>query len=256
MKTTATLLRPNKATAYTTLANTYLILQDFNKASLYADSSLLLDSTLLDYNGVSNNDPPFTVLQNPEVTWQADIASNPNLPQSITRVDSNFYNSFDSNDLRKTIFFKQTSDNGYTFKGSYNGKWAGSSVYFAGVATDETYLIKAECQARLGNIAQSLNALNELLAMRYKQGGFAPVSAATAEEALKKVLAERRKELCFRSDIRWMDLRRLNQESALQVTISRNIDGQAFSLLPNDLHYAFLIPQNVIDNSHLEQNKR
>jgi len=54
----------------------------------------------------------------------------------------------DSNDLRRTIFFKIVkAPNIVSFYGSYDG----TNSPFDGIATDEMYLVKAEFQAREGN---------------------------------------------------------------------------------------------------------
>ncbi len=59
------------------------------------------------------------------------------------------YSTYQSNDLRRTAFFRTVS--GYQqYKGSYAES---ASVFFTGIANDEVYLNRAECNAFLGNIA-------------------------------------------------------------------------------------------------------
>src|SRR5690606_15551644 len=76
---------------------------------------------------------------------------------------------------------------------------------------------------------------------------------------LKDILAERRRELMFRG-LRWTDLRRLNQDSEHAATVRHKlrdgVDEQVFTLIPNDLRYIYLIPQQVIDISGMTQNRR
>ncbi len=68
---------------------------------------------------------------------------------------------------------------------------------FGGIATDEIYFIKAECAARSGNKDEALDVLNTLLAKRYKNGTFKPVTEPDAGVALQTILTEKEeKNLC------------------------------------------------------------
>jgi len=250
------LLRPDRQAAWAALANVYLVMEQYDKAESCADSCLHLQDDLIDYNTISlAASTPFELF-NKEVIWQADLAYNTVLATTRSKIDTTFYQSFDDSDLRKNIYFQKTGNNPAVFKGHYNGKWQGTSVYFAGFATDEVYLIKSECQARLGDVTGAMLTLNKLLANRYSKAGFTPFSTTLQQQALDIILEQRRKELCFRGSLRWMDIRRLNQYENSKITIHREIDGKIYSLRPGDLHFAFLIPQNSVDNSHLEQNQR
>jgi hypothetical protein len=81
------------------------------------------------------------------------------------------------------------------FRGYYD--YGGNQ--YTGIATDEIYLIRAECLARSGNTSDALKDLNNLLAKRWKTGiTFTPIQATNADDALVKILAERKKELLFR----------------------------------------------------------
>lgn len=248
------LLRPNKLAALGLLANVYLVMQQFDKALFCANSYLNFRSELIDYNTISQNSGNPFVLFNKEVAWHADLAYNQLVATSRCKVDSIFFRSFDENDLRKYIYFQNS--NPVVFKGYYNGQWQGTTRYFCGIATDEIYLIKAECQARKGEIRDAMVVLDLLLQNRYKKNGYIPFTATTEIEALNIILEHRRKELCFRGALRWMDIRRLNQYPYSESTLTRKVNGVLYKLKPGDLHFAFLIPQNVIDNSGIEQNKR
>ncbi len=55
--------------------------------------------------------------------------------------------------------------------------------------------------------------------------------------------------------LRWADLKRLNRDGA-NITLTRTVNGQVFTLPPNDLRYAIAIPENVIEIGSIQQNPR
>ncbi len=238
--------RPGKAAAYGLMARVYLSMRKYNLAQLYADSCLKIDAELMDYNEI---DPSITYpipRYNIEVLFAARITT----PSIHAAVDSNLLRTYDKNDLRKILFFKSNNDGSFKFRGSY----AKSTSLFAGVATDEIYLIKAECEARNGNVSNAMHDLNTLLIKRWEKGTFTPYSAPDQKSALRLILLERRKELLMRG-LRWMDLKRLNKEG-YNIILRRKINDQVYTLAPNDLRYALPIPEDVIELSNMTQNPR
>lgn len=251
--TTQSLLRPDRSAACLALANVYLVMQQFDKAESYADSCLRYRNDLIDYNKISlSASQPFELF-NKEVIWQADLGTNTILSVSRAITDTLLYNSFESNDLRKSAYFNSSGSSPAIFKGYYNGRWKG--VYFAGLAVDESYLVKAECQARRGKPEAAMETLNQLLVNRY-DSTFVPVNTSNQQQAIDIILEHRKKELCFRGGIRWMDIRRINEIDNSKIRLTRKIEGKEYKLLPGDVHFAFLIPQNAIDNSGIRQNLR
>jgi hypothetical protein len=243
-------LRLAKPANYGLLARFYLSKRDYQKAGLYADSSLRMSKTLLDYNTLSATAMfPFSRFNN-EVVWESYYLLHTSLVSSYARVDTVLYNSYNNNDLRKTLFYKANTNGTYFFRGSYSGGYD----QFDGIAVDEIYLIRAEAFARNGNKEAALADLNTLLAKRFKTGTFTPITAIDANDALAKILVERRKELAFR-ELRWMDIKRYNAEGA-GITLTRNINNQVYTLPPNDPRYAIAIPEDVIATSGMQQNPR
>ena len=117
------------------------------------------------------------------------------------------------------------------------------------------YLIRAESAARAGEVNQALSDINMLLKNRIDPNYFTPVVENDPDKLLRIILAERRKELIFRGQ-RWSDLKRLNQDERFKKTLVRVIDGEEYRLEPNSLKYAHLIPDLVISESGMTQNKR
>lgn len=244
--------RPNKTAAYAMLSRVYLIMQDYNRSLLFADSAIMQpDNELIDFNNL-NPTASYPMQQyNSEVIFQTTLTYATNFATSRINIDSNLFESYIKNDIRKVAWFTVT--NGHLiFKGNYN---ASPFYFFSGLGLDEVYLNKAECLARNGKLTEAMNTLNALLVKRFMTGTFRPLTASDGNEALKLILQERRKELLLRG-IRWSDLRRLNLDPSTAITLYRILNGQTYELLPNSPNYVFPIQNNVIQLSGMEQNQR
>ncbi len=240
-------LRASKPAACAMLARVYLSMRIYDSCYKYTDMALKMKDTLLDYNSLDTTAAYPVKRLGPEIIMENML----NLSFSaFTRIDSSLYKMFDSNDLRKQILFNDNADGSHSFGGSYEG----SGAAFGGIATDELYLMRAECLARSGNTAQALTDLNTLLTKRYRQGTFSSLVTGDPNKALQWVLDERRKELMMRG-LRWLDIKRLNKEGA-DIILQRIINGQTYTLPPDDLRYAMAIPDDVIGISGMQQNPR
>ncbi len=246
--------RPSKAAAYAALARMYLVTQDYPKALENADSCLFFQSELLDFNALDEQAPnPFGEL-NKEVIFHASLLANSGaLVPSSVRIDSTLYRQYVDDDMRKRLLFSIRADSSVQFRGIYLNS---SSGVFSGLAVDELYLTKAECLVRTGDIEKGMGILDELLRTRWEPGKYKPLQWSTPDEALAVVLEERRKELVFRGGIRWMDLRRLNQDGRFAITLTRIVNNEIYQLEPNDSRYTYLIPSIVVSQSGVIQNPR
>ena len=247
--------RPSKPAAFALMARVYASMGHYELAGQYADSCLQLEGSLLDYNQLNlGSTRPFVGIDNPEILYYSCLHSGYlfDIAQAGNPVDSTIYSSYAEGDLRKKAFFRISPLGQPYFKGYYS---TGQIKLFSGPAVDEMYLLRAECLARAGKTHEAMMDLNTLLEKRWIQGAFIPLQASSASEALQLILKERRKELVFRG-LRWNDLRRLNQEPSLAVTLTRVLNGQTYTLPPRDPRYAFPIPDDEILLSGIEQNKR
>lgn len=250
---TSPLSRPSKPAAFAALAKVYLIMDEYSLAVKFADSCLNINNSLIDYNTLNvANTAPFGRF-NTEVIFPAVILGTGMLGVTNWHVDSVLYRSYTANDLRRSLYFQSNGVGMYGFKGSYDGITTGA--HFNGIAVDEIYLIRAECYARLNNKDAALSDLNTLLVKRWKTGTFIPYTAVNPDDALIKILSERRKELVLRT-LRWYDLRRLNTDPRFAKTIIRKLNGQVYQFPPEDSRYTFYIPITVIAFSGIEQNNR
>jgi len=249
--------RPFMPAVFAQLSRVYLSMRNYEKAKLYADSCLQLSSSLLDFNTLSTTATFIGATNNnPEVIFSIQIstAGTNNFLLSACFIDQDLYNSYTDNDLRKVIFVRKNPDNTASFRGNYNNS---ASSLFGGLATDEIYLTRAECYARAGETVLAMRDLNDLLRSRWKKvsgvSTYVNQTAFDANDALKIILKERRKELLLRG-LRWTDLRRLNFEETHKTTLTRTIGGTTYTLEPGSFRYTFPIPDEVIAISGLKQN--
>jgi hypothetical protein len=252
---TQNLNRPSQPAAFALLARVYLSIRAYGLAGLYADTALQFYDSLMDYNTLSLQSRfPFSKL-NSETLYQSNILSYTQCLAAIaypsTIIDSTLYSSYSTQDLRHSLFY-QLNTSGLP---NLNGSYAQLIWPFTGLATDELYLIRAECEARAGATAAALTDLNTLLQRRYVTGAFIPITVTSSAQALDTILTERRKELAFRG-LRWSDLRRLNQEGR-NISLTRLLNGTTYQLLPNSPLYTLPIPPDVLSyNPGMQQNKR
>ncbi len=256
----AYLTRPSKTAAYALLAKTYLSIEDYTLAAEFAGKALGIQGTLLDFNS-EVIDPSSTYVfpdtrtgLNPEIIFYASNVGYSSLRPAIgvQFADSTLYRSYVDDDLRKSLFFREDAEGRAQFAGVYTG-----NLYnFGGIAVNETLLILAECRARLGQWQEGMEALNQLLANRFKTGTFKPLEASGREDALNIILDERRKELPFTGIIRWQDLRRLNKEPERARKVSHISENGLHELLPGDRKYVFPLTANEILLSGVPQNPR
>lgn len=247
---------PTKTAAYAELARTYLAMSDYVNAGFYANLSLQSYNTLIDYNNLVPVGNPVIKTFNQEIIFHSTSPTPNALVSGIGLIEPSLYQSYSNNDLRKMVFFIANTGalaGTYSFQGSYHGTNSGYTP-FLGLTTAEMLLIRAECFARAGNTASALMDLNTLMIKRFKTGTFTPFNAVDANDALDKVLIERRKELVFRG-LRWSDIRRLNLAGA-NITLTRKVAGQTYTLPPNDPRSVLPIPYDVVNKSGIPQNPR
>lgn len=253
--------RPSKPAAYALLARVYLNMHDYVKARESSDAAIAFNTELLDFNdgvpslAIEYRFPDFKT-GNAEVLFYSEGVGYtgivPDNTFSYGFVDSILYSSYEVYDLRRKFFYEQESATQVKFRGAYTG----TGLNFCGLAINEAYLTRAECNARLDDPQAALDDLNLLLAKRYERGKFVAFETNNLDSLLAKILIERKKELPFTSQIRWQDLRRLNADPRFATYITRIIEGETVVLPPNDPKYVYPIPQDEIDRTGIIQNER
>lgn len=246
--------RPSRQAAHGMLARVYLATGEFAKAGEQASLCLSMPHQLLDFNSLAST-AAFPIRQlSAEVIYQSRAVSLSAVSNATAMISRELYNSYQSNDLRKAVFFRTNTDGSFGFKGSYEG----SSNYFTGLAADEVYLIGAECKARENKIGEAMELLRLLMVKRFRidpvtrQSTYVLPQISGQQQAIELVLLERRKELLMRG-LRWMDIKRLNVQGA-NIGITRTVNGTLYKLEPGSRRFAMSIPDDVIQISGMAQN--
>jgi len=236
--------RPSKAAGYALLARVHLNMGDYQLAEEFSDKALEAYDVLIDYNTLDTNAQSAFTYNSQETIYFSRMVYGYIAYGNMTiyGVDTALLALYPENDLRLPVYFATNTIGNHIIKpiNTLTG------LPFTGLATDEIYLIKAECLARQGNTPDALEYLNKLVESRVRKGTFSPIDVETAEEALNLILQERRKALVWRC-IRWSDLKRLNHEGHA-ITLKRVLNGREYVLPPNDSRYTFPFPEQGLDS--------
>ena len=254
-----TAYRASKPVGLGMLARMYLYMGEYNEALKYAKLSLAENSSLLDLKNYSVVDPDKSIgrinvpygADNPEhiyirlAPWTFGFSGTAFGSDELVALYDH------DNDMRFKLFFSN-----YAWGVNYDHYlWLPYIYANMAMSVPEVILIAAECEARVGSKDQAMLYLDQLL--EYRIVGYQPQTAATNQEALDKVLAERRKEMCMLGCTRVIDLKRLNREPRYAKTITHAANGQTFTLEPNSPRYIFPIPPKVLSfNPNMQPNER
>lgn len=248
-------IHPAKAAAYATLARTYLYMQRYSEASENALHSLEYQSTLLDLAVYAANPASYPRrFLNPEV-----ILAKQSLPTSgylSLPLSDKLLGKFTATDLRYTLYMRAGTSfsPSYTGRGSYRHRLFSGDNITMGISVGEMMLTAAEGLARANDITAAMEWVNKLRQKRFKAADYVALSAATAEEATRVVLDERRREL-FGMGIRWYDQRRLSKDPVFAESDSRTFKGTTYTLSGNRYVYP-ICPKNIVMNPEIKQNER
>ncbi|MEG2780929.1 MAG: RagB/SusD family nutrient uptake outer membrane protein, partial [Bacteroidales bacterium] len=84
-----------------------------------------------------------------------------------------------------------------------------------------------------------------------------PLVAVSKDDALCMALDERRKEMAFWAQMRYIDLKRLNKEEKFAKTIVHTLEGKTYTLPANDNRWIMPLPHSVREfNPSIPQYER
>ena len=251
--------RASKAAGYGILAKMYLYMGNYAEALKAANAVLEMNNSLLDLKKYAVVKPQSSIgrtnvpqdIDNPENIYIKFAPYVYGLSSKVFGSDE-LISLFSEDDMRLQVYFTKNFRNIPTDK----YVWAPYLRANLAVSSPEIYLIAAECEAREGSIERAIALINKLRDNRIKNN--TDIVATDRNDALQKVLEERRRELAMSGMVRYIDLKRLNQESQFAKTVTHVTGEGTFSLEPNSPLYVLPIPAKVMrfNKNSMQQNER
>ena len=251
--------RASKAAGYGVLAKMYLYRGNYTEALKAANAVLEMNNSLLDLKKYAVVKPQSSIgrtnvpqdIDNPENIYIKFAPYVYGLSSKVFGSDE-LISLFSEDDMRLQVYFTKNFRNIPTDK----YVWAPYLRANLAVSSPEIYLIAAECEAREGSIERAIALINKLRDNRIKNN--TDIVATDRNDALQKVLEERRRELAMSGMVRYIDLKRLNQESQFAKTVTHVTGEGTFSLEPNSPLYVLPIPAKVMrfNKNSMQQNER
>ena len=231
----------NKAVTELLLAENYLLQKRFDQAEIYAQN--IIDNSNYqiedDLSRVFLKDAKSTILQiSPRVlpltTPQATIYLYTTIANAVG-IKNEHYNSYDSNDKRKTewITIFMQGDTSYYQVAKYKNKQNNMNEYGVFYRLEEAYFYLAEALAYQEKTSEAAKVLNIVRAKR----GINDISLnLSVDNFIEKLLKESHKEFFSEGGHRFFDLKR---NGRIQQLLSNKPTWQAF-------HDLFPIPEKQI----------
>ncbi|TYR33625.1 RagB/SusD family nutrient uptake outer membrane protein [Sphingobacterium phlebotomi] len=281
-KPTTTYRADNKATVNALLSRLYLYQEEWDKVIAAADQAL--DNTgiikLKDYNTLGPgtpvifDNPPYTIAYSEITDYAAPTYFNWNESffirviykhPSMLIASPSLLDMFDkTNDVRyKWFFLNEVRRYAPTYAKevrSYTNAFGGWFM-LAGVTIQEVMLNKAEALVRKSSpdVAGAMTLVNQLRTNRMQAHTGRTLTAENAEDALLKVLAERRREFPF--SLRWGDIRRFAYTATTidDIIVSRDFyeyeNGVANKAVPKTYTLPLKSRRYAVPINQLEVNK-
>lgn len=249
---------PSRNSALALLARFYLYKGAYKEAGEAAAKALTIESQLLDLK-------PYSVVDPFAFNGRIDVPDELRNPENILMrrapyiygCSEMYYLSeellalYPEGDKRKELYMSAD----YYGIPLERHLWKPCLIANFGISTPEVYLTLAEAEARVGSTEKALQLIHTLQSHRMP----APQSwsGLSKEKALKVVLEERRRELAFIGVLRYIDLKRLNQDPQWAKSIHRTVEGKELTLEPNNPLYQQPIPPKVLRfNPNMKDNPR
>ncbi|HEX7905839.1 MAG TPA: RagB/SusD family nutrient uptake outer membrane protein [Chitinophagaceae bacterium] len=247
-------IRPNKWTATTLLARTYLYMKDWAHAEEAATN--VISSGM--YSLVNNLSDVF-IASSPEVIWQLlPVVSGSNtaeaaslIPASATAkpvyvVTNHLLNAFETGDQRKNNWIKTNTVSGQPYAYPYKYKIRSGTTkteYNIVFRLAEIYLIRAEARAHLQKINESKTDIDKIR----NRASLVPVMATDESSLLMAIEKERRVELFAEWGHRWLDLKRTERATPVLSGIKAgwSPNWQWYPLAESDLQRNPFLVQNT-----------
>lgn len=222
-------IRANSYTVSAMLSRVYLYRGQWEKAE--SESSEIIQKTeLFQLENISNEfliNSNSTILQlkpklDGENTKEAGVFLFENGPPRNVSLNSDFVNSFESEDLRKINWIKKVSNNTDIWYMPFKYKaqeYTGATVeYSILLRLAEQYLIRAEARVHLGNLTGSKLDINIIR----NRAGLNNTESISEDDILQDIINERKFELFIEHGHRWFDMKRLDIAEEILAPLKSN----------------------------------
>lgn len=260
-----TIIHPSRAAVEAGLARVYLSMRDYDAALSHAEAALQRNNTLFDWLSFYNdnkeridNEDDYTKISSPmnhinvENIWFCSGHGNPNYPTADLDISEDRAARFEPGDMKFLVRWKKyQSATDLYHRGMLTGYYN-----FAGIATPEVYLIKAECQARKGDLDGAMESLNKVRESRIHPDFYQPATAANEAEAIEKIRLTKDNELVG-TIFPFIDLKRYNAEGKYPRDLEKVFDEKRYTLPATSHMWTMVFPANSINrpgNGTLTQN--
>lgn len=243
-----------KTAAKALLARVMLYARNYDKAYRLASEVLAVKpiATMAEYPTIWKNQADYDVIfklkKLPGEEKLGDIFFwNDN--SSLFEASKEIQKDFTDKDIRKDCFFAKGPDRDNVLVDRVI-KYQGSKENIGLVdqillRSSEMLLIMAECKAQTGDLTTASKHLNELRAQRIED--WVSTDYTSKDEALKEILLERRRELCYEGH-RFFDMRRFN------LPINKPILNKTLEV--GDFHRLMPIPLSEMQGNHVIEKQQ
>ena len=253
-KVSQTALHPNLGAGYAFNARVNLQMNNYTEALKNADLALAENNKLYDWIGYYNAnkaviDVPnsYTTTPSPmgfnyveNYTFRHGSTSNLGAEFDIPVERAQRFETGDARFISRWKIRTVGAETSYrrTLTGAFN---------FGGITTVEVYLIKAECLARAGQIADALTVLNTVRKTRILPASYQDISTTDKTTALNAIYRTKNNELIM-TLIPYADARRLNAEGVYKVSFTKVAGGKTYTLSSDSHLWTSPFPQGAINN--------
>lgn len=244
--------------AYAVQAQVLITVRDFAGALAAANQSLAINSTINDdrlFGPVGSLTFAKPMMTAPENLFYMGYQGNPLISTPSLEITNNYYEPGNIIDSYVKPYYP--GDNPFSaVPGSRLWLYSAATyaINTAGMTTSDTYLIKAECLARAGDLGGALSIINLIRQNRIHPSVYADVSAGTEGGVMALLMKTFRIEGLY-SMHNFLNIKRWNTDDVYKQTISRTLFGVTYSLKPESSLWIFPFPQSATSyNPDLTQN--
>lgn len=261
-----TILMPGKAAAYAAMARVQQYMGNHQAALENAEKALAINSDLVDWTKIYEEN--FEEYLNP-------FNSSNLMPSYLDHnCCENYYFAHGDYGVSRTArmqllkepaelfekgdcFFdcnwniaKKITNNKFYYSVSYGFRNLG------GLRSVEQYLIKAESQARLGDIPGACKTLNHVRRHYIRPEYYEDFTASTLDEFMPKI-RDFKHTTMIQSSVSLPDAKRLNAEGKWPFIARKSVKGKVQELDPNSHLYTFPFAKNIMTNTdgNIKQNE-